>query len=302
MLISTFTDVIKSNFNSVMFFGLLMLGVTSCNLWNENDKPGMPHQVLVPEFNLTTTEGQGSSANNISELWVYGETDVLGVFPLPANIPVLQGEEGEPISIRLLAGIRANGISATRKPYPFYKSLDLDFPFIPGSTTTVEFNTTYTDNSEFILAENFESANRFQASSTSTASVVRTTDPALVFEGSASGMIVLSDSLAHVTSSTQEQLYDLHKDGPIWLEFNYRCNNSFAVGLSVIGGSNVQRTPIIVLNPSGDEWKKLYLDLGPLVLSTPDAYGYELTLDAIIDINNDTGLILVDNFKIVHFE
>ena len=300
VLISTFAIVIKSKLHKVVLHVLLMISVTSCNLWS--DKPGVPHNVLVSEFNLTTSEGQGTSAHNITELWVYGEIDVLGVFPLPCRIPVLQGIEGESVDIRLLPGIRANGISSTRKPYPFYKSLDLDFPFVPGTTTTVEFNASYTDNSKFILAENFESANRFQASPTSTAEVVRTTDPALVFEGSASEMIVLSDSLAHVTSTTQEQLYDLHQSGPIWLEFNYRCNNSFAVGLSVLGGSNVQRTPIVVLNPSGDEWKKMYLDLGPLVLSTPDAFGYELTLDAIIDANNDTGLILVDNFKIVHFE
>ena len=50
----------------------------------------------------------------------------------------------------------------------------------------------------------------------------------------------------------------------------------------------------------------MYLDLGPLVWSTPDAYGYEITLDAIIDTQEDgtlkeSGFVVVDNFKIVHY-
>ena len=109
-----------------------------------------------------------------------------------------------------------------------------------------------------------------------------------------------------MNSTTQEQLYNLPNSGPIWLEFNYRCDNSFAIGLEVIGGFNSQRTPIIVLHPTGEEWKKMYLDLGPLVWSTPDAYGYEITLDAIIDTQEDgtlkeSGFVVVDNFKIVHY-
>lgn len=74
------------------------------------------------------------------------------------------------------------------------------------------------------------------------------------------------------------------------------------MGLEAIGGVNPQRTPIIVLNPTEGEWKKLYLDLGPMVWSTPDAYGYEITLDAVLDVNETSGYVVVDNFKIIHYE
>ena len=37
-----------------------------------------------------------------------------------------------------------------------------------------------------------------------------------------------------------------------------------------------------------------------MVWSTPDAYGYEITLDAVLDIDETEGYVLVDNFKIVH--
>jgi len=131
---------------------------------------------------------------------------------------------------------------------------------------------------------------------------VRTVDPDLVFEGNASGLILLSPEQSQVSSTTQEQLYNLPQSGPIYLEFNYRCDNSFAVGLEAIGGGNPQRTPIIVLNPTGEEWKKMYLDLAPLVFSTPTAFGYELTLDAILDLGEASGYVVVDNFKLVYYK
>tara|TARA_B110000093_G_scaffold90099_1_gene97505 strand:+ start:2320 stop:3201 length:882 start_codon:yes stop_codon:yes gene_type:complete len=291
-------------FKNIYLFGVLFSGLftvlsSGCGLWD--DKMVEPHTIIVPSFNLTTYEDEGTDSNNIAEVWVYSETDVLGVFPLPATIPVLQENGEDVVHITLLPGVRVNGISSTRKPYPFYEVLELDVNYVPGGVDTVEFHSNYVSGVEVVLAENFESANRFQASSTSTAEVVRTFDPAWVFEGAVSGLIMLSEDAAHVTSTTQEQLYDLTGDVATFLEFNYRCDNSFAVGLEAIGGINPERTPIIVLNPTGEEWHKMYLDLGPFLRSTPTAYGYELTLDAILDMGEKSGYVVVDNFKIVHY-
>ena len=291
-------------FKSIYLFGVLLSGLftvlsTGCGLWD--DKMVEPHTLIVPSFNLTTYEGEGTDSNNIAEVWVYSETDVLGVFPLPATIPVLQENGEDVVHITLLPGVRVNGISSTRKPYPFYEVIELDVNYVPGGVDTVEFHSNYVSGVEVILAENFESANRFQASSTSTAEIVRTFDPVWVFEGAVSGLIMLSEDASHVTSTTQEQLYDLSGDVATFLEFNYRCDNSFAVGLEAIGGINPERTPIIVLNPTGEAWNKMYLDLGPFLRSTPTAYGYEVTLDAILDTGEESGYVVVDNFKIVHY-
>lgn len=281
---------------SYIFFLSMIAG---CGLWD--DAPGIPHQIVIDEFSIETSAIQGTSSHGVKEVWVYTSTDVLGVFPLPATISYLQNDD-EPLDLRILPGIKANGIAATRQTYPFYTFLDIEQEFVAGQTDTIAFTSSYVDNAHIIIAEDFESANRFQANSTSTAEVVRTIDPDKVYEGDASGYIHLYDSALHVMSTTQEQLYNLPTTGQIWMEFDYSCDNSFAVGLEAIGGVNAQRTPIIVLNPTEGEWKKLYLDLGPMVWSTPDAYGYEITLDAVLDIDETEGYVLVDNFKIVHYE
>ena len=46
----------------------------------------------------------------------------------------------------------------------------------------------------------------------------------------------------------------------------------------------------------------MYLDLGPMVFSTPSAFGYELTLDAILDFGEESGYVVVDNFKLVYYK
>ena len=157
-----------------------------------DNKPGVPHMIVVPSFNFSTSLDEGTDSHGIEEVWVYTETDVLGVFPLPAEIPVVYDDEQELVDLRVLAGIRANGIAATRKPYSFYNIMELDMQYEPGKTDTVEFTSTYTDNANIILAENFESANRFQTEPGSTAEVIRTTADEWVFEGDASGLILLS--------------------------------------------------------------------------------------------------------------
>ena len=60
---------------------------SGCGLWS--DKPGDPFEVIISSFDLVTTADQGTASNNINEVWVYTETDVLGVFPLPASISML---------------------------------------------------------------------------------------------------------------------------------------------------------------------------------------------------------------------
>ena len=289
----------NSNYKIIFLFALTAM-FSGCGLWS--DKPGDPFEVIVSSFDLVTTQDQGTSSHNIKEVWVYTETDVLGVFPLPASIPYITDANVEVSELVIQAGIRVNGISATRKPYPFYKAMELEVENIPGGSKEVAFASNYIESAQIILAEDFESANRFEANNTSTAEVVRTVDPDLVFEGNASGLILLSPEQSQVSSTTQEQLYNLPQSGPIYLEFNYRCDNSFAVGLEAIGGGNPQRTPIIVLNPTGEEWKKMYLDLAPLVFSTPTAFGYELTLDAILDLGEASGYVVVDNFKLVYYK
>ena len=57
-----------------------------------------------------------NSTHNISDVWIYIDDNLQGVYELPANFPIL--DEGTH-KLRVKAGIKDNGISAKRIPYPF---------------------------------------------------------------------------------------------------------------------------------------------------------------------------------------
>ena len=106
---------------------------------------------------------------------------------------------------------------------------------------------------------------------------------------------------------THEQFFDLPRDRPVYLEFHYKCDLSFMVGLQVFGGSQAGSLPILVLNPTCDSegtcvWNKMYLDLYPALSSMPDASSFEISLIANIQADGSEGNIWLDNFKFVHFD
>ena len=262
---------------------------------------GQPHFVHVEGIAFVPEANQGEPTSRIEEVWVYSETDVLGAFPLPADIPLNPSELGESTTLTLSAGIRANAISSTRQPYPFYDVVEVPLSLDYGGRDTLAMEVGYTDWTEVVIAEDFETANRFEPAVTSTADIVRTQSEQWVLDGTSSGLIVLDAEHQVLISSTNEQQYNLQSNGPVWLELDYACTQPFWVGLYVKNTVNAQRIPILVLNSTEGERNKIYLDLDPVVRTTPDATHYEITLDAYYDGSADSTTVIVDNFKLLRY-
>lgn len=275
----------------------VLFSVTGCiESWE-----GDPFVLHVESMAIVTDETEGTASSRIEEVWVYSSTDVLGAFPLPADIPLSPDALGSSPELVLSAGIRANAISSTRQPYPFYDAFtyapDLEF----GGRDTLNLILGYTDEAQVINAEDFETSNRFEELSTSTAAIVRTESPDWVLEGDGSGLIQLTASEAVLTSNTNEQQFNLTTNRPVWLELDYACDQPFWIGLKVANAETAQRYPILLLKSTEMSPNKIYLDLGPMVRSTPDATQYEILLDAIYDGSQDTTTVVVDNFKLVRY-
>ena len=150
----------------------------------------------VNDFDLSTSFGQGTDTHDVNEVWVYSSQDELGVFSLPATIPYLDVDGNGTVDITILAGIKANGIAATRTPYNLYEAMSLEEEFEAGDTTVIEtFDTQYLNSAQFILCEDFESTNIFNSNFISSADIVRTTDDEYVLDGDGSGLILLNDSM-----------------------------------------------------------------------------------------------------------
>ena len=100
--------------NYLLFFLLCLLG---CEIINPEET--IPSYIEINQFNLNTNYDQGTNSNKIEDVWVFIDDNLQGIYALPAILPVLK--EGKH-KIELKAGIKKNGISASRGYYPFYTS------------------------------------------------------------------------------------------------------------------------------------------------------------------------------------
>ena len=268
---------------SILFFILLF-----CFSCQKNDSTDIPTYIRI-----NTIDFEGEATTNITDAWVYINDNLQGVYELPAEFPVL--ESGQQ-NIRIKAGIKKNGIAATRTTYPFYKSYlinQLDF----DTEEIIEINASvnYLDNINF-WSEDFEGIGvNIESTIDSDISYVRN------FESNneyCSG--ILLDSLITYEIATEE-LFNLPQEGAnVYLELDYRCNTRFLVGMFAnFPQSSVLQKDIMWLYPKND-WNKIYIDLTSSISESVGAESFKIFFGMKRDFSIDENIVDLDNIKIVY--
>lgn len=283
----------------------LLYCFSACELINPEED--IPAFIKVDNFQLTTAlNTQGSNRHQINDVWAFVGGEALGVFELPATIPVLAtGTQ----NITLFAGIRENGLRSSPVIYPFYERYEVELNLVPEQTTTISPRIKYnTQNSIFELIEDFEDS-RLSLRTTIPNALNRTTTQ--ILEGTASGQVLLNTNPRIELTSTTTFLDLPTSEGlPVYLEMDYRTNVELEVGL--VGISTDPLNPIeavsykVILCPLS-EWNKVYINFQEdLEISQLDAY--RLAFRASIE---DTGCgnsnrtnpeVLLDNIKLIRFQ
>lgn len=247
---------------------------------------------------------EGSNSANVTDVWVYLNDNIVGIFELPAILPVLA--EGEQ-KLDIRPGIKINGISSTRIPYPFYQPILFDnFNFIPDSTITIKNPvSTYYSNLVFAWMEDFEGSSISLEENPASDTIIQKTEPkdnpeAFLSEQSQhSGVIYLTEERPVFSAATYSS-YDMPKQGsPVALEMNYKTNNYLNVGLLLIESNNYVKVPLLIVNHSED-WNKIYINLGPNLSLHPQASGFRVYFEAGLDNDRSSSTIYLDNLKVIH--
>lgn len=267
----------------------------SCTLLSGDELT--PAFIYIDSFSLTsdlTTEGYPSE--RIQDAWIYVDGIQLGVFELPATVPVL--DSGDHV-ISIFAGIKDNGISGTGAIYPFYTGFEYTATLIPYKTDTVYPTTSYYESLEFILLERFETGNAFSELLGSDTSLLITTDTLQVFEGNRSGIAVLENTALNLRIGNSPMLFP-PVGQVLYLEMDYRNNMEFEVWLTgnYSGGVPIG-SYVITLTPK-DEWNKIYINLTSQIQSL-QAQTYNLEFRALKPSSVTRGEIFFDNIKLVAF-
>jgi len=261
------------------------------------DEP-IPSYIHIEKISLKTDyQKQGSSSAKISDAWVYIDEQFIGCFELPATFPVLY--EGTH-QIKVRAGIKVNGIAATRSPYPFYEIFVQKATLKRNERLTLHPVVSYASFAKFNFMENFDGVGIILAPGPAgTADTMKQTfDKKLVFEGTGSGITRLNRNEATFQCISNTS-YVLPAGGaPVFLEFNYKCNHSFLAGIYAHTTSNTTAVPVIGMNPS-ENWNKMYVYLTPTIGGASNATDFNIYFSMFNDNSEDLEL-LIDNLKLVY--
>jgi hypothetical protein len=87
---------------------------------------------------------------------------------------------------------------------------------------------------------------------------------------------------------------------PVMLEFTYRCNHAFRVGLFSRDQTGTFQVVIIVLNPSED-WNRIYLNLTDVISSNSEFIDHRPFFGFIRDEDHEEeAFVILDNIRLLH--
>ena len=293
----------------ITFLLVGFLATTGCYKFNGNQT--IPAYLSINNININTFYlEEGTNSSDITNAWIYVDDALIGVYEIhdndtiSATFPIL-AEGKHKLEIR--PGINLNGISSTKVPYPFYKSIIYnDFDFIPGTLRKLgNLTTTYYDGIKFPWKEDFELPEiSIEKTSWSDTNIIRTSPAnnpvAFLSENSKySGVINLTTDKEEYAGTTFNSYDVLTAGSIIMLEMNFKTDNYLVVGLLIRDEYEVVSVDLIILNHT-DKWKKIYINLGANLSLHPKALDYKLIFKSGLESESTSAKVYIDNLKIVH--
>ncbi len=274
---------------------LLLISFGSCEKFSGDQT--IPTYISIDSIYLATDYStQGSASHRITDAWVYIDNEFLGAYEMPARFPVLQQGKKK---ILVYPGIKKNGIAATRASYLFYAPIEKEVVLTPDSTLRLgRLQTSYLSTTRFIWREDFEDvALSIDTTPRSSAWITLTGTADSTFEGVHSARVVLDNNHDFFEAQCRDE-YKI-PNSPVWLEMNYNISNPLVVGVVLYATSTLYQVPVITLNPTAGQWKKIYIDLSTSLQAYNGMLSYRVYMGTFKDPGLDQGVILLDNLKIV---
>jgi hypothetical protein len=287
--------------------GILLL--SGCKLIDPPEP--VPAYININGAVLNTSPGtQGSGLHGFSDVWVYVDDNLQGLYEMPVTFPILR--EGPQI-LDIRAGIKNNGTGSNRIVYPFVTTYTVTTDLKPEETDTITPIFSYKPNVKFPYLESFESGISLKVdtaqSSVDTIYRVGPGSPE-VLEGQWCGLIDLGSGTNQFLCATQSE-YELPGQGEeLMFEMNYRTNTGFTVGvvLNNINGTtqSIIQYPIVTVNFIDNSWKKIYInlrdDVSYLIGTNPGINRFRIFIRTNNSNQNLSPKIYLDNLKLLHFE
>lgn len=277
----------------VIALSLLLLTFTACPPDLETD----PTFVTVERFTLTTADNEGAATQDITEVWAFADDAFVGVFPLPARIPLFSPG---PVELRLEAGVRQDGRSVTPEPYPFYAPAVRQLNLESGTTVALgDLPIRYRTEAAFAFIEDFEPLTERVFTELVNGQGGIVVQREIVRSGGAAGAVRLTDTSRLVEVATGQTFSELSRIPiNVWLEADYRSTAPAVFGvIGVANGVGVRQFDPGFL-PRG-EWTKIYFNLGP-VIGSSGLSNLQVSMSALLPEDRTEGTVYLDNLKLLY--
>ena len=285
-----------NRFLSLLIISFTLLAFMACNKTKET----IPAYIHIDKIALKITNSpvQGSGSEKISDAWVYIDEKFVGCYELPMTFPVLfEGTH----QIKIKAGIKVNGIAASRAPYSFYSEYSAQVDLKPGEILNIDPVVNYTSFARFTFMEDFEGSGiKLAPGPAGTSDTMKQTfDKNLVFEGKGSGITRLDSKKTNFQCVSNTSYILPGAGAPVYLEFDYKCNHTFTVGIYAHSNSGTTTIPALGVNPS-DTWNKMYAFITPQLGGISGVTDYNIYFAMFNSEGADGVELLIDNVKLVY--
>ena len=279
----------------MIWSGLALLMFSQCK------KAVVPAFIHIPDYSFNVRPGEGTSDQKITEVWVYNDEQLLGIYDLPAVVPII--DDGT-ANIQIFPGIKNNGMSDSRIKYVFSPAFDTTLNVSPGDSVTVKPQFEYYEQA--VIEElGFESGNFLVPLPGNNGTFAAITDPEVVFEGNRCGKGVIDASQNRLYFMRDENLGYV-AGNYYFLEMNYSANNKFSVGLLITEAGIESKYFALIINPTQTttgtpDWNKIYVDFGDLPSKHPQATSFKFFVEMIPDETGKSCELYLDNLKWVQW-
>lgn len=243
-----------------LFFVFSLLVISSCKKENIDVM-----YLYVSGFDL---EGESEIADqSIEFVRVVSGAKSLGIFPLPAKIPVLASENK---SIRLEPMVEVSGVSDRLFAYSFFEAHTFDLNFVSGKIDTINAVTRYTQQTKFKFEEDFENGiSIFKNDIDGFASTTLDVSVDKLRSGNIEGKANIERKSPYVEVSSD--VLDFSKlPTEIWLEMDFYGDAVLSVAVlpSSVGTFASRRFRYYQGARGRDNWKRFYFNLSRDELTT----------------------------------
>ena len=280
------------------------LSICACLFWScyacelINPAEEIPSYITADQATITTTALQGASTAKITNVSITAKGDDLGVFPLPATIPILQ--EG-PTEVIILHHVQVNGRSEFIKAYPFYKAVIKTLDLVPAQPSVIDIRTTYIDQVRFAFIEDFESGINFFIEDFDQDKATTITRSDMAASGSKSGWILLNQEHPTMEIASLEYSDVLNPERDVFLELDYKNQVDFSVLAELHFETGIRQLRELSSFRVREEWNKVYITLTDEA-RVENLQGIKIIIRASIKDDPDisSANVYLDNIKLVY--